>query len=173
MKSRLTHWLVRFLRLDREPQLDPQLFASDPNQSSVDLHLKAPLQTHSKDSPLMVPDSVAMEVLMRHASHIASKANCKEEPIRVRYPKKVRQYVDEVFCDESIAEDYVFLKALALEAISELVSLHSQRAHNCIQNQEVDAAISWLQDSGALMAASSLIRRVVINHSDWMARPSF
>lgn len=120
----------------------------------------------------MVPDSAAIDVLMRHARHITAKENCKEEPIRVWYRRKVREYVDEVFCDESIAEDYVYLKALALEAIAELVNLHSQRAHNYIQNQEADAAISWLQDSGALLAASDLIRRVVINRSDWMAHQS-
>lgn len=172
MKSRLTRWLVRFLRLDREPETNPQPIASDPNQTSVDPPVKAPLLTHSMESPLMVPDSAAIDVLMRHARHITAKENCKEEPIRIWYRRKVREYVDEVFCDESIAEDYVYLKALALEAIAELVSLHSQRAHNYIQNQEAEAAISWLQDSGALLAASDLIRRVVINRSDWMAHQS-
>jgi hypothetical protein len=171
---RLFAILRRFLRPAAGEELSPQAEPAraeeaTPPEAPLDLAIKAPLPQQPEE-PLMVPDQALIQSLMDKARHAAIKEEPPGEPPRIRYRRLVREQIDALFVDESVAEKYLFLKAMVLEGLAELITYHAHSAISYSQDGDLERVASWRRDEGVLSAARELIRTIVVSQADWMAR---
>jgi hypothetical protein len=172
---RLLAILRRFLRpaeggdVPPQPEETPQVQDTSPPPAHVDPAIKEPLP-QQREEPLMVPDQALMHSLMEKARHEAIKEEPPAEPPRIRYRRLVREQVDAVFLDDSVEEKYLYLKAMVIEGLGELINYHAQCAISYGQDGDQELVASWRRDEGVLSAARELIRTIVVSQADWMAR---
>ena len=168
--SILRRFLRPVVRGEQPPQPEPPLAQeASPPPAPVDPAIKEPLP-QQPEQPLMVPDQALMHSLMEKARHEAIKDEPPAEPPRIRYRRLVREQVDAVYLDDAIEDKYLYLKAMVIEGLAELINYHAQCAICYGQEGDQERVASWRRDEGVLSAARELIRTIVVSQADWMAR---
>jgi len=118
---------------------------------------------------LLVPDESKLEQLIASAKNQDHKNGAIPDPIRIRYRKQIRELITSIYDDTSIEESHVYLKAITLQCLEELIRIHSEVGRSYATNQEFDKLTTWAKDEGRLIAAADLIYPVALGHEDWMA----
>ena len=118
--------------------------------------------------PAQVPGMVELETLRQRALDIETKNVPPKEAIRPRYKRQILEYLNSLEEGTSIEDPNLFLKGLAVECLWRLSLWHNEEAMRQGQAHDLQAVATWRRDEGRLLAATELIRGVVISENDWM-----